>query len=36
MIKLDKKTIEKLVEKSKNINIIEVEIENILEQEMMV
>ena len=36
MIKLDKEMIEKLVEESKDINIIEVEIEDVIEQEMMV
>lgn len=36
MIKLNREMIEKLVEESKDINIIEVEIEDIIEQEMMV
>jgi len=36
MVKLDKEMIEKLVKESKDINIIEVEIEDVIEQEMMV
>ena len=36
MVKLNKEMIEKLIKESKDINIIEVEIEDVIEQEMMI